>query len=131
MRDPSLAIQKAIFKQISTFAPLIQKVSNRVYDDVPEGASTPFIRVGDDEFEPEYFYTIVSSTVHGVTAGVGVVEAKALGAIIKSAMSQALILEDGFEATLQRYESTDVNEVKEDGLQIVSVTFSYYVQDLL
>jgi len=129
MRDPSLAVQKAIFERMAAHPATSAIVGDRVYDQVPDDAEFPFIHIGDDEFEPENFYMRGTCRVYGLTQGVGQVEAKALAAAIIEAMTEPLTLDAPFVNSLGRHLETDFAEDLEHGSQLADVSFEVIVQE--
>ena len=130
MRDPSLAIQKAVYQALRSHPGVTGMVAQRVYDQVPDGVAFPYCQIGDDVVQAEHLWAIVTITVYGVTQSVGMPEAKALAAEIKACLDAGLTLDDGFATILSRYEQTDFSEDAELGFQQCAVTFEFYVQDL-
>lgn len=48
----STALQKAIFERLTTYAPLVALIGQRVYDDPPTGAVYPFVSFGPMDAVP-------------------------------------------------------------------------------
>lgn len=128
MRDPSLAVQKAVYQRLSTNTALSSFVSGRVFDEVPENSPFPFVNIGDDDFEPENYYTKCTVRINGLARAVGQVEAKTLAALIIDAMVEPLALTAPFVATAHRHLETNYGEDLEHGSQLAEVMFELIVQ---
>lgn len=105
MKSPAWPLQKAVYQRLSA------ALSCPVYDQVPEGADSPYITLGDDtavdwstKIEAGQEFTV---TLHAWSRYPGMKEAKELmGEIIEAMTASALEL-DGFTPVLLRFEYSD------------------------
>lgn len=129
MKDPSLAIQKAVYHRLTTSPAVTAIVGQRVYDDVPADAAFPFIHIGDDDFEPEAYFVRCTVRVNALTRGVGQVDVKRLAAAIQDAFAEPLVLDAPFVAPAHRHIETTYGEDLEHESQLGEVAFEFIAQE--
>ena len=97
-------LQKAIYQILAASLPLAAIVGARIYDEVPQGASFPYIVLGDDDLKPWDldcklgFEALI--TVHAFSRYKGRKEAKEIGAKIYDLLHNASIVTDNFKSAV-------------------------------
>ena len=97
-------LQKAIYQILAASLPLASIVGARIYDEVPQGASFPYIVIGDDDLKPWDldcklgFEALI--TIHAFSRYKGRKEAKEIGAKIYDLLHNASIVTDNFTSAV-------------------------------
>lgn len=97
-------LQKAIYQILSASLPLQAIVAGRIFDEVPQGESFPYIVIGDDDLKPWDldcklgFEALI--TIHAFSRYKGRKEAKEIGAKIYDLLHNASIVTDNFASAV-------------------------------
>lgn len=114
MSDVSLALQAAIIAALKNASAITAIVGARVYDNVPIGASFPYVTYGEDQVieddadagECQIEGMEVFTSVHAWSRALGRVEVKRLGGAIREAIHNTALSVTGFRVHLIEHEST-------------------------
>lgn len=105
MKSPLFELQKAIFNRLST-------ISCPVYDAVPQGASFPYVTLGEDTAIDWSSKTTdgqeTTVTLHVWSRYNGMAEAKQIGGEVIELMTAAPLIMTGFEADTPRLDMSEV-----------------------
>lgn len=109
--DASLSLQKESIAALQAAAAMIALVAKRVYDLPPAGAAFPYVSLGDGQILPDRA-DCYDGEVHFLKFDVwsrepGFVEAKWIGAAIKSTLHGAALALDGHRLVELAFESAD------------------------
>ncbi len=132
MIDPALALQKAIYDALMNDPDVQTIVQGRVYDQVPDDVTFPFIKIGDDNLQSELWMTEAFVSVNSVTESVGLPAVKRLAATVRQALDTigtdlAMI---GFAVCEYDYQDTSYLTDEENGSQLADSGFRYLIQEL-
>lgn len=104
MSDPSLELQSAIVAALKANPAVAALVAGRVYDEVPSGATKPYVTLGQPQVLPDRADCIdgadVNFPIHGWAAGPQSVIVKRLGKAIAAALDNASLSLSGHRAVL-------------------------------
>ena len=88
--ERSTEIQTALYTRLSTDIDIIALVAGRVFDDVPQGSTYPYIVIGDDTTNEDdtqtYLGTRATMTIHTWSRYSGKMETKTIMKAIYSAL---------------------------------------------
>ncbi|SEQ33064.1 Protein of unknown function [Faunimonas pinastri] len=134
MSDPALAVQKAVYEQLTASASLVALISGRVYDSVPEQKSFPYVVIGEDQVNDDGDGCSDGSEifvdVHVWSRRPGKVEAKSIGGAVRAALGGPIPME-GFATIVGQFYRSHYLTDPGDGLTAHGVlTFRYLVEPL-
>lgn len=116
------ALQTVVYEALSTIG--------TVYDDVPETADMPYIRIGRDSFSSDGSKTHeacwATVTIDAYSDYNGLKEVKELSGAISEALSGINTVINGFSIRYSDVESVDYEE-EEDGIRHASMTVTFRV----
>lgn len=109
MKDPALAVQKAVVAALRANAAVSAIVGARVFDQPPQGAEFPYVELGDiqtigrptDRLLPSEVYV----TLHTWSRAVGKVETRRVMGAIRDALDEAALALEGHALDVLQYET--------------------------
>ncbi|MCP8970570.1 DUF3168 domain-containing protein [Ectobacillus ponti] len=120
-------IQKAIFQKLSTTGNITSFCG--VYDLIPENASFPYVRVGDDRAVPWETKSFdghqVTSTIHIWSAYKGKKEVKNIISLVDNAIRAGLTLDAGY--TMDFWRLSSANILEDDRYQHGVLTYTFRI----
>lgn len=134
MSDPSLELQKALFRALRATS-LAGVVGDRVFDQVPSKppAEFPYVTIGDDQVIGDdddgcAEGSEIIARVHGWSRAVGYPQVKAIAGAIRAAVMGGTLTLPGFTIVVREFVQTQFLQ-DPDGLTRHSVTeFRFLIQ---